>query len=483
MQLAYDPGEEGRFWNSVKRIPGYPIGEEIGLRRMIFASDAIINLTPVLLDIGAYKSAPLLVVMDQTSMRRGDDSLKPLLIQLLQESGWEVMTLILGRDQGNQVHADLPTIEEVKNRLKPGMAVLSVGSGTITDVTKHALYLYQNETGIELPHMVYQTANSVTAYTSNMAVLFIDGVKRTFSSRYPNALICDLETLRDAPYEMTVAGVGDMLAVYVSLPDWYLAYRFGLDQSYTELPQRLLGPLDEILLNEAAGIKTGSLESMGLLAKLIALAGFAMSLSHATTPLSGFEHVISHMMDMQAEAIRRPLAQHGTQVALASILGVQVYRHVLDDFDPSAFSLADCFPEAERMWSIIEGNIGALDPTGKAAQECYSDYRQKLEVWHSSRSQIEAALLEWPSIRSHIIQKIRPVETLIDILHAVGSPLLWSELDPPFSEQQVKFSFMNAPLMRKRFTIGDFLIFFSFDRDKLWHNIWARTRSISTMSY
>ena len=31
--------------------------------------------------------------------------------------------------------------------------------------------------------------------------------------------VFDVETLRDAPYEMTAAGVGDMLAALVSLPD------------------------------------------------------------------------------------------------------------------------------------------------------------------------------------------------------------------------------------------------------------------------
>lgn len=68
-----------------------------------------------------------------------------------------------------------------------------------------------------------------------MSPTFVDGVKRTLNSRYPDALICDLETLRDAPTEMTVGGVGDMLAVFVSFPDWLLAHRLGMDDTYSEL--------------------------------------------------------------------------------------------------------------------------------------------------------------------------------------------------------------------------------------------------------
>src|SRR5215217_5783176 len=177
----------------------------------------------------------------------------------------------------------------------------------------------RERTGESIPYVVFQTANSVSAYTSNMSPTFVDGVKRTLDSRYPDALICDLETLRDAPAEFTAGGVGDMLAVFVSFPDWYLAHRLGMDSTYSELAKNLVGPLDEILLAHAEGIKHGEMESVSILAKIIALGGLAMSLSHATTPMSGFEHVMSHVLDLIAEQKQRPLAQHGTQVALATL--------------------------------------------------------------------------------------------------------------------------------------------------------------------
>jgi len=106
-----------------------------------------------------------------------------------------------------------------------------------------------------------------------MAPVFIDGVKRTLPSRYPDALIGDLETLRDAPQEMTVAGVGDMLAVFVSLPDCYLANQLGLDPGYVPLAKELMGALDEIFFAEAEGIRTGSMDCMAVLAKAIVLGG------------------------------------------------------------------------------------------------------------------------------------------------------------------------------------------------------------------
>jgi len=79
-------------------------------------------------------------------------------------------------------------------------------------------------------------------------------VKRSLPSRYPDALVCDLETLADAPYEMTAAGVGDLIAAFVSFPDWRLAHLLGMDSSYCASSIALMGPLDEIFRSQASEI-------------------------------------------------------------------------------------------------------------------------------------------------------------------------------------------------------------------------------------
>ncbi len=477
MKFTYDPGDL-HFWEEISKISGYPRDEEIRLRQMIFESNAVFRVGESLRNCGADAAAPVLVVMDGTPMRRGEDSLKPMILSQLEKEGWIPEPLVVPPDDSGQVHAGMHSIGVVREKIRPGISVLSVGSGNITDITKHACYLCEQETGQALPLVAYQTANSVTAFTSEMVVLFVGGVKRTLPSRYPDALVCDLETLRDAPYAMTVGGVGDLLAGYVSFADWYLAYRFGVDPTYNELTLHLLGPLDEILLCEAEGIRNGSLASAAILAKGIALAGIAMSLSHATTPLSGFEHVISHVLDMQAEAHNQPLAQHGAQVALACLMGVEVYRHFIEAFDPAQVDLDQSYPEEDAMRAVIKDAFAPLDPSGKVAAECFSDYRQKLRAWRANRTLHEEALKDWDTIRERILRDTRPFDRLVEILQAVDSPLTWSQLNPPISESQVKFAFMNAPLMRKRLTIGDMLIFFNWDREKLWQQVWERTQSL-----
>jgi glycerol-1-phosphate dehydrogenase [NAD(P)+] len=429
-------------------------------------------------EVEADPAAALLVVMDQTPMRRGPDDLKWLALDLLRRAGWEVEALVMRPDSTGQVHTDMPHIEQVKASLRPGVAALSLGSGVITDITKHACYLFEKETGHHIPFVVYQTANSVSAYTSNMAPVFLGGVKRTLDSTYPDALICDLETLRDAPREMTAAGVGDLLAAFVSLPDWLLAHRLGMDSSYNELPQRLMGPLGEIFMASASDICAATPRGMSVLAKLISLGGLAMSLTHATTPMSGYEHVMSHILDLLAETSSRPLAQHGTQVAMASILGAEVYRRFLSEFDPARVEIDRCYPAPDEMHGRIRRAFDEIDPSGRAGEECWSDYRLKLEAWHSHRADFEAFLGDWSAIREQIAALTAPPERLAEILRAVAAPLRFADLVPPASEEQVRFAFMNAPLMRRRLTIGDLLIFLGWDRDALWNEIWAKTQSL-----
>ncbi len=83
------------------------------------------------------------------------------------------------------MHTDLEQIGRVQARLVPGCAVIAVGSGTITDIAKQACHQFEQATGDLVPFVAVQTANSVSAYTSNMAPTFVRGVKRTLPSRYP----------------------------------------------------------------------------------------------------------------------------------------------------------------------------------------------------------------------------------------------------------------------------------------------------------
>jgi glycerol-1-phosphate dehydrogenase [NAD(P)+] len=470
MHLPYDPADGAAFWGTIRQLPGYPAGEEVRLQEMIFERDALLRLPALLRRFDNGAARPTLVVADATPMRRGADDLKPLLVSLLRQAERPTELFTLTPDHGGEVHTTMAQIAALQARLAPEMAVVAVGSGSVADIAKHACFQFERARGCRIPLALYQTANSVSAFTSNMAPVFMDGVKRTIPSRYPDALVCDLETLRGAPYAMTAAGVGDLLAAFVSLPDWYLAHRLGLDPSYNTFPQTLLGPLDDILLSAAPSISSRTLEGMATLAKLIALGGLAMSLVGATTPLSGFEHVISHVLDLLAEHSGRPLAHHGAQVAIASRAAALSYQRLFTAFDPQALDMASCYPDETAMQRQVEQAFLAVDPSGKAGAECWADYRIKLSAWRAHKPEFTAFLGAWPEIRRELQQLARPPEQIAAIMRAVGLPQMLATLTPPIPLEDARFAFLHAALMRRRFTIGDLLLFIGWDREALWRD-------------
>src|SRR5208283_4687632 len=98
------------------------------------------------------------------------------------------------------------------------LAFVSVGSGTITDITRFV----SHRTGgsfISVP-----TAPSVDGYTSIGAPLIVDGIKTTANAHAPLAIFADLAALCAAPQRMIAAGFGDMLGKHTSVADWRLAH-------------------------------------------------------------------------------------------------------------------------------------------------------------------------------------------------------------------------------------------------------------------
>src|SRR5260370_20683364 len=174
--------------------------------------------------------------MDETPMLRGRDDLKFLVQALLDSAGYHVSPLWLGGDYHGLVHADFEQVQSVQADITAQTALIALGSGTVTDIAKHAAYLY------DLAHpgqagsvyMCCQTANSVTAFSANMAVLLKDGVKRTLPSRYPPAIISDLGVLASAPLAITLARLGDCCSPFVAYGDWDLGNALGVGGLFIE---------------------------------------------------------------------------------------------------------------------------------------------------------------------------------------------------------------------------------------------------------
>jgi glycerol-1-phosphate dehydrogenase [NAD(P)+] len=474
--LVYDPADMQALKAKLTELPEADRFKSFELDRIEIGPDALLRLPELLGELTS--PGPVLIVQDATPMKRGDDDLKALVARLLTEAGWEVESITLHAGEDGQAHADEATVASVSERLRPGLAVVSVGSGTVTDVAKHACYLYEQEHG-KLPLITIATANTMVAYTARMAVIAKHGVKRTSTSRLGDVLIMDTTILRDAPPESGLAGIGDAAAMEIAFGDWWLGNRFGLgnwlDASFdlvTDVRSQI-GPWAERM-----GQRTP--EGLHVQSRLMVLCGLTATIAGESAPLSGYEHVTSHMLDMSAAHYNRPVGSHGAQVGMAVLPCSIAFNFLIDELDPDKVDVDACYPDPEAMRARVLATFEPLDPSGAMGAECWRDYSRKLEGWRGARAEFESFLANWPKERDRLRQLVPPAEQCVDALATAGLPLRFEDLPQPIPEEQARWAFANAHLMRNRFSSADLLNYLGWFDDAFVDRVFTRMHELAS---
>jgi glycerol-1-phosphate dehydrogenase [NAD(P)+] len=475
--FQYDPQDMAALDRKIRGWADYPALPEIRLKTVLVEPDAILELPRMLRELKTNDPQQVLLVMDQVPMRREDQSLKPMVIGLLKQAGYWVKVVELAGDEHGMVHPDFEAVETVKNQITTDMMVVTVGSGVITDVTKHACFLYEQEEQAQLSLIFCQTSNSVPAHASGMAVISKDGVKRTWPSRLLDMIIADVKTLSDSPLDHILGGVGDTSPLFSAFADWYLGDYFKMS-NYLQASRDILADVNDLLLPYTAEIGQHTPTGMAVLAKIVTLVGLSMTYARESSPMSGYEHVTSHMLDMCAPHYGRPTASHGTQVGVATILHLIGFNWLLDELDPTQVDIERCYPTFEEMETRVKATFVELDPSGAMGAECWNDYRQKLQKWHQARPQFEAFLADWPTQKAHLQQLSLRAEDYVEAYQAAGHPLYSEELNVPVPESQARWAYHNAHLMRKRFSHGDLLFYLGWFDESWTDRVFARMHTL-----
>lgn len=439
-------------------------------------------------------ATPVLVFSDGVRKVSGVDGLSvdEFVQQVLAHEGFTFEPILLSNllvCRAPDVHASVEAVASVKRFLSsrsPG-PVLVIGSGSVTDIIKHALH----ELGwAEVPFVVMPTALTVTAFTSHFAVLEESGAKRTRLSRRVDSCLWFTPVLSSAPIEMSRAGYGDLLARFVAYGDWYLAWKLGVATRYDELAFRLMEPFSFLLRRHAAALAEWPVPSDAIadLSAILAMAGIAMSVSGETTPLSGYEHTISHALDYLRLTTGRPLSWHGEQVALASLVSAESYDHLLSI---EKISLGSQRPmSAERIKKTIamllqtapyfgagevsltpdERKLGLekLQPSISHACELFTeDYLKKHDQWHNLHGQLSRVEEEWPEICAHLRTLVITAPEMQRLIELAKLPLVPEELSQPTTALEFRWAVRFAPFVRSRMSLAD-LIFWMGDDPALW---------------
>ena len=475
-EFTYDPGDMPGLREKLARLPEAATFPEFELERVAVGRDALLSLPAVLAEL-AGDPGPVIVVQDSTPMRRGGDDLKALVRRLLSDAGWEPHTVVLEAGEDGEAHADEDAVEQVLAELRPGVPVVSVGSGTVTDVAKHACFRFGRDRE-PLTLVSCATANSMLAYAAQMAVISKSGVKRTRPSRLSDALIYDTDILRSAPGHMVLAGIGDIVPMYVSFGDWYLAYRLGLG-SFKEASVDLLADVRAKLLPYAREMGERTPEGMDVLSRLITLSGLTATIAGETAPLSGYEHVTGHMLDLAASHFGRPVGSHGSQVGLAVLPCTVSFNILLEELDPTAVDVDACYPSPPAMEERVRAAFAPIDPSGRMGEECWSDYRKKLEGWHGARPAFESLLADWERERERLRELVPPADECVQAIGDAGLPLRWEDLPVPIPEDEARWAYANAHLMRDRLSHADLLHFVGWFDEAFVDRVFTRARELA----
>jgi glycerol-1-phosphate dehydrogenase [NAD(P)+] len=289
----------------------------------------------------------ILLVADRNTWAAAGERLSEVL-----GASHSVECCLLRADSSGQIHASVDLVEEILAAYPDeydGLA--AVGSGTVNDLTRAVAHRRQR------PYLVFATAASMNGYTSAIVALLEDGLKTTRAATPPVAVFADPLVLAEAPAELTLAGLGDLISKPYCGCDWKIA-SLVRGEYHCDVPDQLLSVPFTQALEVFPWLANGDPEAITELFRLLLVSGLSMAISGTSSPASGAEHLLSHYWDMVRLRDGRPLNLHGAQVGVGSMVIDELYREIFElDFEDASFVQGPGVDAARRD---VEERFGTL---------------------------------------------------------------------------------------------------------------------------
>ena len=295
--------------------------------------------------------------------------------------------------------------------------IIAIGSGVINDISK--ILAYQTNT----PYVIVASAAFMDGYAAGSSSMAIDGVKVTVPAKSPDVIIGDINILNGAPIHMAKAGLGDMLAKYVSICEWRLSNLINGEYYCEEVAEFTRQSL-RACVNGAKGLLDRNGESMKMLFEGLINCGKAMDYAGCSRPGGGVEHYFSHIWDMRGLDFGTPTSSHGMQVALGTLNTIKCYQE-LKNITPNrekALAYAKNFDFAD--WSE---QLRTFVGKGAEAMIALEAKEKKYDLGkHAAR--LEVILEKWDDILRIIDEELPSVEKFEEILDSIEAPKTLEEI-------------------------------------------------------
>lgn len=349
----------------------------------------------------------------------------------LRDGGWRVQELLVpDRSGGESPVCDDVTKDALARRLEAADVFVPVGSGVISDLGKWLAWQ------ADLPFVTVATAASMNGYASANVAPAVDGVKTLIRARPPAAVLADPDVLRDAPFEMTAAGLGDALAKSVSAADWRMNHLLFGDY-YCARSVGLIADVEPLYLEHPERVRDREPGAMEALFGALLLTGVAMTMAETSAPASGGEHLLSHSLDMLAAVDGLAHDLHGRQVGVGAVIASAVYRRVLAVDSPA--------------WAQPPENVDRAF-WGPLAAVVAAQYAEKMPRLLAAGDKLQAGGA-WDALRAELAPMCRPPELLRDCLCRAGAATRAEHIKT--TPGRLLEVLLRAHQMRARFTVLD----------------------------
>ena len=329
--------------------------------------------------------------------------------QLLADDGIRFQSFTL---PSREPHPDEYWVGSAVMHMEPDCeAVVAVGSGVVNDIGKMLAALSR------LPYVIVGTAPSMDGYASATSSMTRDGLKVSINTKAADVIIGDTDILCNAPMHLLQAGLGDMIAKYVSICEWRLANIITGEYYCEEVAQLIRSALQQCV-DGADGLLRREKDAVQAVFEGLVIGGVAMNYAGCSRPASGNEHYISHIVDMRSVEFGTAEDLHGIQCAIGTVETLRLYEKLLDatpdrekalahaaafDYDAWAAQLRSFLGKGAESMIALEAKEGKYDPAAHAAR-------------------LEILLQNWDVLLDIICEELPSSAEIEGLLQKIGAP-------------------------------------------------------------
>jgi len=319
--------------------------------------------------------------------------------------------------------------------------VVAIGSGVINDIGKIL------SSTAKIPYIIVATAPSMDGYASATSSMSMDGLKVSLPTKCANVIIGDTEILKNAPEKMLIAGLGDMLAKYISICEWRISNVI-TGEYFCDYVAQLIRDALKACADNAEGLLKRDEKAVEAVFEGLIIGGVAMKYAGLSRPASGVEHYFSHIWDMRGLEFGTNVDLHGIQCAIGTMYASKIYEQVknIKIDKEKALSYASNF-DYENYKNQLAAFIGK-----GATQMAEIEKREGKYNVEKHRERLEVIIKNWDKILEIINNEVpasKEIERIMDVIHA---PKTSAEIG--IDEKDISFTFKATKDIRDKYVLS-----------------------------